>query len=363
MAAVDPKAADGPTAAVHSRDLPTVAADAALAQAALLLKQMFGLQGALHPLAGEKDANFRVETQQGIFLLKLFHAQAPRAEIELQLAGLLHLAKTAPELPVPRIVPSKTGEPLSSWTPQWPADPARQALLMSFLPGVPLSDVPASPAVLQQLGRRLAQLDQALAGLQHPAAGRKLAWDIARLVDLKPIAQQLQGVQDQGLLLAGMAHYEQQVLPRLSALPQQLIHNDFNPYNLLVDAHDHGRLTGIIDFGDMVRSHRLNDLAIAASYHLDGTPAPLGAATAIIRAYHRESALTDIEQELLAELILARLLATICITESRARAHPENARYILRNNPSAWRGLRRLTALSRDALRASVHEICKEAER
>ena len=48
------------------------------------------------------------------------------------------------------------------------------------------------------------------------------------------------------------------------------IHDDLNDYNVLVAGSvasaDGARVTGIVDFGDMVHSYRVADLAIAGAY-------------------------------------------------------------------------------------------------
>ncbi|WP_338509164.1 hypothetical protein [Pseudomonas poae] len=60
-------------------------------------------------------------------------------------------------------------------------------------------------------------------------------------------------------------------------------------------------------------------------------------------------------------MIEARLLATVLITEWRAREHPENSEYILRNNPSAWAGLRRLEAFGTGQAQIFILEKIQEA--
>lgn len=343
-----------------SRKLPTSAATAALPMARQVLRDSYGLTGRLLPLAGEWDANFRVGTGRGRYLLKLCHPQQPPARIGLQVSALQHLARHAPELPVPRIIENRAG----AATTVVPAGPhqneQRRALLLSFLPGQPMSDTVLTRAQMIPTGTLLGQLDLALAKFPEDADAHELPWDIRHVMTLRPIATTIADPARRQLLLQQFDRHEAQVQPHLGALPWQWIHNDFNPYNLLVDGEDHARLTGIVDFGDIVFSRRLNDLAIAASYHLDGDDTMLGRAGLLVGAFHRVAPLSETEQSLLGDLIAARLLTTICITESRAREHPENRRYILRNNPSAWRGLERLAQFPRSAVRDTVHNLCEE---
>jgi Ser/Thr protein kinase RdoA (MazF antagonist) len=117
-------------------------------------------------------------------------------------------------------------------------------------------------------------------------------------------------------------------------LRRQVIYNDLNFHNVLVDPQDPDRIAGIIDFGDIIAAPLINDLAVAASYQLGGEAGRAQAAE-FIAAYHRALPLRDEEIRLLPLLIEARLAMTLLITGYRARLHPQNAAYILRNNASA----------------------------
>ena len=65
--------------------------------------------------------------------------------------------------------------------------------------------------------------------------------------------------------------FDTHVRPILGALPRRAIHDDLNDYNVLVDRQSCERVTlavsGIVDFGDMVHSYAVADLAIACCVH------------------------------------------------------------------------------------------------
>ena len=44
------------------------------------------------------------------------------------------------------------------------------------------------------------------------------------------------------------------------------LHTDFNDANVLASSAKSGKISGVIDFGDSVRSWRVNDIAIAVAY-------------------------------------------------------------------------------------------------
>ena len=68
-----------------------------------------------------------------------------------------------------------------------------------------------------------------------------------------------------------------------SKLRHGVIHGDANDHNVLVRQ---GRVAGLIDFGDLVYSAVVCDLAIAVAYAMLAKPQPLDVAGAIVRAYH-----------------------------------------------------------------------------
>ena len=98
----------------------------------------------------------------------------------------------------------------------------------------------------------------------------------------------------------------------------------------------------------MVRAPLINELAVAASYHFSAVGEPLSPVIDLIRAYHEILPLYPAETDLLHDLIATRQAMTILITESRAKRHPENRDYILKNHPAAVLGLKRLEEIQRE---------------
>ena len=80
--------------------------------------------------------------------------------------------------------------------------------------------------------------------------------------------------------------FEGEILPRLAKLRGSVIHNDANDYNLLVRGATpwEREVTGLLDFGDMVRTQTICELAIACAYAMLDKPDPLPAAAAVVRA-------------------------------------------------------------------------------
>lgn len=312
----------------------------------------WGLTGTLHPLTSERDQNHRLDTADGAFTLKLANPAEPAPLTEFQTLALLHVAQRTPDLPIPRVIPTCDGHPILP-------TPDGALRVLTWLPGTPLALVPRSPTLAAAIGEALGRLDVLLAGFQHPAADHRLLWDIRNAGDLAPLFPALpDDLSDR--ITAFHTRFTRQTAPALARLPRQVIHGDFNPHNLLADVADPARLTGILDFGDMTLSHRVCDLAVAASYLIEpGEPTEL--LIPLIRAYHRVNPLTAQEIALLPDLITARLATTLTLSAWRAARYPENASYILRNAPASRAGFDALTDRASPTDRASLTEALSTA--
>jgi Ser/Thr protein kinase RdoA (MazF antagonist) len=60
-------------------------------------------------LSSERDANFRVDTSAGPYLLKITNAAEDPQVTDLHSAALRHLERESPSLPVPRLVAARGG--------------------------------------------------------------------------------------------------------------------------------------------------------------------------------------------------------------------------------------------------------------
>lgn len=319
---------------------------------ARLAASHWGLVGTLHPLTSERDQNHRLDTAQGRFTLKLANPAEPPALTDFQTRALVHTAERAPDLPVPRVIAARDGRTILP-------TPDGALRLLSWLPGGPLAGLPRTPALAGAIGAALGRLDATLARFAHPAARHHLLWDIQNACDLAPLIPALPD-ELRPRAAAFLDHFAAHTAPALARLPRQVIHGDFNPHNLLADPANLDSLTGILDFGDMTLSHRVCDLAVAASYLIDPAD-PASLLIPLTTAYHRANPLTPAETALLPDLITARLVTTLTISAWRAARYPENAAYILRNAPTSRAGLDALN--DPQAIAATLSQACESPAR
>jgi hydroxylysine kinase len=321
-----------------------------------IVRQHYALDVEAKRLSSERDEIFHLRDPGGVeLLLKITNPAEPEIATDLQTSALQWIARIDPSLPVQRILPAQNGRLALRLLV---GGERRTVRLLSYLRGQPLHESPSSARQRHNLGSVLARLDHALAGFDHPAARHPLAWDLAHAERLRPLLAHIGDPRRLALASAALDRFATAVKPRLAPLRCQVIHNDLNLHNVLVDATDPDRVTGIIDFGDMVRTHLVNDAAIAAAYHLSSGPDPLGSARDILAGYGEAVPLLAEEIALVPDLMATRLLVTVLITGWRAQLQPSNSAYILKNNGRAWDGLELLASLPPEATQHAMLSVC-----
>ena len=134
------------------------------------LEARWGIRGTLEPLLGERDQNCRVTTDDGRrFVLKVSGVLEDPALVDFQVKALQHIATTDPDLPVPRLIPSLTGNVVETLVVD---GTARHAVrLLTYLDGRPLGQFPSpNKTTLRHIGVLQGRLCRALADFSHPAA-------------------------------------------------------------------------------------------------------------------------------------------------------------------------------------------------
>lgn len=321
------------------------------------LRAQYGVECiALERLSGERDQNYRVTDQNGTaYVCKVSHPFEEIRITESQTRVLRHVAGIAPGLPVQRVVPTVAGNDFAS--AERDHNNTVRVRLLTYLQGTPMYQSTASVKTRRSLGAMHAQLIKTLSTLNDVETTADLLWDLSHIQRVRPLLKHLRSDSDHRLVESSLDNVEQRALPYVTGLRQQLIHNDLNPYNLLVDGKTL-LVCGILDFGDLVVAPLLNDIAIASSYLISPHGHPLDNVCDYVAAFHQEFPLLPEETDLLFLLIVGRLVMTVAITEWRAKLHPENRNYILRNNPAAWFGLRRLSTVSVEEARARFQGVC-----
>jgi 4-aminobutyrate aminotransferase-like enzyme/Ser/Thr protein kinase RdoA (MazF antagonist) len=302
-------------------------------------RDLYGLDVVAERLPSERDQNFQLRDGAGArFVLKIANQEESAGVLDLQNSLLGFLGAHATGLEFPRVVPAAGGSANASVTG---SDGVTYFVrLLTWVDGICMAQAaPHSVPLLRSLGAALARVDNALDGFSHPAAHRALHWDLRQAALARPHLDLLP--ESQRRLIEPIFDTWAQL--DWSALRTSVIHNDANDYNILVDASG-SRVVSLLDFGDVVHSATVCDLAIALAYAMLDKSNPIAAAVEVVAAYHQARPLTAPEVEALYTLAATRLAASVCYAAWQAGQAPGNP-YLNISNQPAWALIERLAAL------------------
>lgn len=291
-------------------------------------RELYGFEATARGLPSERDQNFVLDgAEKGKFVLKIANGLEDRAMLEAQNEVMERLGRRGVRV-CPQVWPTLDGKLIAETTSEGKRHFVR---LVSFLDGTVMGEVGRhSEALLYDLGQKMGQIDAALLDFDHSALHYDFYWDLARALPV--IEEHIEKVADaemKGLVTQLVAQFEQTIAPLLPTLRQSVIHNDANDYNLICASsddlyEDQQRISGVIDFGDMIYSHTVNELAIAIAYAILDKPDPLAAAAHIVRGYHSTNSLTEDELAVLWGLVQMRLCVSVCVAAHQQMLRPDD---------------------------------------
>jgi 4-aminobutyrate aminotransferase-like enzyme/Ser/Thr protein kinase RdoA (MazF antagonist) len=314
-------------------------------EAARLASELYGFTVAAESLTSERDQNFLVrDSANQRFVLKIANAEENLDFLDLQNRIIQFLGSSHLTTEFPRVIRTKAGDEIARVEGQNGSQ--HFVRLLTWLEGTCIAEVRSpGPGLLRTLGRALGEIDRALVGFSHPAADRVFYWDLRHAdmafeyVDLLPAARRL--------MVEGVFAEWKRIDWR--QLRFSVIQNDASDYNILVRTITPGRqrVTSILDYGDVVHTATVCELAVAIAYGMLNKPDPIGAAAKILAGYHEAYPLTEPEIDALYTLAVTRLCCSVCYAEHQKRQAPENE-YLNVSNAPAWELLAKLSGKSAD---------------
>ena len=323
-------------------------------EAAIILKEHYGIEGTLSNLPGDVDYNYKVKAQSGeIYLLKLSRKKADIKEWQSQLALCQHLENSGIKLSISNFLTDLRGQKLVG------LESGNLMRLQSWVPGKLISEVsPLTNDLYNSWGTAMGQLSKALVSFEDRTLHREFRWDPSQTLLSRDRLGYLADSDEKELAQYFWQRFEEAALPKLAGLRKSINHSDGHDMNLLCLPQD-GKLkvTGVIDFGDAVYSHTINELAIACAYAGMHRIEPLRAIREVVRGYHTEFPVQEEELSVLYYLITARLMVTVANAAWAQSAEPENE-YLQISAQPAWRLLRQLRAIEPTLVEYALREVC-----
>ena len=280
--------------------VPAITAD----QAVKIAGTHFGLSAAATELGSQQDANFLLSTAAGdpIGVLKIANPAFTRAELEAQDAAAAFI-DAAEDI---RTATNIAGDEKSAIA-EIDSAGTLFARIINFLPGGTLSgDAYVRPAQVAALGDLAGRTCRALAAFDHPGVDRVLQWDLRHAMrTVEVLAPNIADPHRRELVESVAAAAWHVVAGLAEDLPVQVIHGDITGDNV-VCAGPASLPDGLIDFGDLVRSWSVAELAVTVATLLRHEGCEPAATLPAIQAFHAVRPLGPAEVEALWPLVVLR---------------------------------------------------------
>lgn len=304
-------------------------------QVLVWVEEIYGISGKLSTLPGEADYNFKLQAEDKLtYVLKLSRNLSNKAEFEFQAKILHHIASKELSFDSPEVVLTKEGALFSEI--RFNEEITVFIRLQSWVEGALLAEInPRSTKLFKAWGKTCGQLSKSLVDFDHPFAYRFYKWDPSQTLYWKK-----QDIPFSHEIHEEIAAYfwdliEHKALPKLKGLRKSINYNDAHESNLLVNKGVFENIIGVIDFGDALYTHLINEVAIASAYAGMGMEDPLRSICDLLSAYHLEHPLLEQELEVLYYMIAARLLITVSNSALAKIEEPENE-YLQVSEEGAW---------------------------
>ncbi len=298
---------------------------------AALVRRHYGMDVQVKALSGYDELNYVLQCSTGHrYILKIASEDQDLHFLEGQVKIVQFLAQSELADRFQHYILNTAGQALTTLQL---AGKTYYLRLLSFLEGTFWVDAQhRTPELRHSLGHFLGKMDVVLRDFSHPALHRHYTWDIRNTLDAWNQVHCITNHEKRRIASYFLLQYEQRVAPLASTLRQVYAHNDANDYNLLVDGN---HVCGLIDFGDMVYTAQINNLAVACTYAMLGEKDPLACASQVVAAYHRVNPLLEQELDLLYYLIAGRLCISVTQSAFQATQQSDNLHHFITEAP-AW---------------------------
>lgn len=296
-----------------------------------LAKDHYGLSVTAKMLNGYDELNYLLtDTNNKRFILKVSDDIQPYPFLDAQVKIIKHLSNSPLSSKFQQFCINKQGDEL---TPIIEDGKKYYLRILSFLEGCFwVEKTNKSIELYRNLGNFMGTMDHSLQGFSHSAMHRQYTWDISRASDANDKLKYIKNHEKRRIASYFLLQFDTEVLPQIHSLRHAYVHNDANDYNILVDETN---VTGLIDFGDMVYTALINNLAVACTYAMLANEDPLTAASLVVKGYHESYPLTIQELDLLYYLIAGRLCISVTQSAYNGSLDTNNEHHFITEKP-AW---------------------------
>lgn len=302
-----------------------------------ILEQYYNLKKSSYSsLEGYDSINYKIICEQGTFVLKQQTYSQETYDLLQAENGVLERLASLKAYDFPEAISTLDGESILVKKNQI-------YRLLSFVEGDFLGDVEHTSELLYSIGVFLAETDNILRDFHHSAIiGKETQWDLKLFKSNHRYLKYINDPKNRSIVDYFFMQFDEHVYPVQHQLRKSVLYNDANHWNVLTQ---NGKLSGIIDFGDMCHSWLINEIAIALTYVMMDKEDPLTVAIPVIKGYQSVFPLEEQELDILYYLIAARLCTSVCNSAYAKKLKPDSE-YITISEKPAWDLLRQWLAIN-----------------
>lgn len=324
-------------------------------------------EASIQEMSGYDDRNFYLETvletdspkTKRPFTLKVTNRKESKDVALLDAQNDLMLYLRSGGFPAPQPIQTRDGSLKVLHPIAHPdcseGDPKYAIRLLTFLAGELLAKVERTDSMLRHVGEFIGKMSIHLKDFPpHEAIDKRdFIWNLGtHLLSAKQYISFIETDSKRQLATEVMDAFESLVLPVLQTLPMDYIHGDLNDYNILMgdpDVSGERQVSGIIDYGDIMLSYRVVDIATLMAYMSIGKKDGLRVASQILAGYQSVHPLSDKELDLLYYLIAGRLCQSCVLCSYYYSLHPTND-YLLVHARPGWITLQEIWSQSKEGV-------------
>ena len=297
-----------------------------------ILKEHFHISDIIKDLYSDRDQNFLIRLDNDKkAILKISNPEESLDILNMQDAATQYINSRDSEIKIPFQIGEITRIQIH--------DQYYFSRIVDYLEGEFLKDLILKEKDYNKLGSFIGRLSLSLDGFTHPAADRQFEWDIRRIDLVRSRLNIIREENKRSLINRYLNIFEKNYLNKIHGLRMAIIHNDSNDHNILINKSEN--TMGIIDFGDMVFSYQVAEVAVCMTYIALTKDDPFLPMAQVLKGYQSFFPLTDAEIEFIIYLVCMRLCISVTMSSWRYTLFPENE-YLLTSQKSAWDLLEKL---------------------
>lgn len=322
-----------------------------------ILRKEYGLSGQYHPLTGEREQNVLLQEDGGDrYVVKIFrHADAPGV-IDIQTQALQHIKSGLPQISVPAIRNTLTGETI--FRSEFAGEGELEIRVLDYLEGRPIEAGSApTPMLAHGAGELVGKVTKQLSRFPHRRIEAFMPWDISNGLLGNPAFWSLGDAnirRYEGAVRQGYA----EMLPLLLRQRTHLIYNDAHLGNLLRLSDHASEVSGLIDFGDLVHAPIICDVAVLALAFAENADDPVEMVASAVSGYHSSYPLAGQEVDMIFDLMIARQALSVLLFDTKLMVPRLQSDDLAKARTELMNGLDRLFNIDKFRITLAIREAC-----